>query len=122
MTLKSRSVFFTALISISIQNYAQNMPILVELAKEQKWNELASLLEDGLNPNVIYGDGTTALHWASYHNSEHAIQSLLTVNADVNATTSGREATVAAIRKRKLERSRHAPGSRSGSKDPTFIW
>ena len=53
MTLKSRSVFFTALISVSIQNYAQNMPILVELAKEQKWNELASLLEDGLNPNVI---------------------------------------------------------------------
>ena len=87
MTLKSRSVFFTALISVSIQNYAQNMPILVELAKEQKWNELASLLEDGLNPNVIYGDGTTALHWASYHNSEHAIQSLLSVNADVNATT-----------------------------------
>ena len=87
MTLKSRSVFFTALISVSIQNYAQNMPILVELAKEQKWNELASLLEDGLNPNVIYGDGTTALHWASYHNSEHAIQSLLSVSADVNATT-----------------------------------
>ena len=87
MTLISRSICFIALISFTIQNHAQNMPILVDLAKEQKWDELASLIDDGLNPNVIYGDGTTALHWASYHNSESAIQNLLSVNADVNATT-----------------------------------
>ena len=87
MTLKSRPIFFIALFFFTIQNHAQNMPILVDLAKEQKWDELASLLDDGLNPNVIYGDGTTALHWASYHNSESAIQNLLSVNADVNATT-----------------------------------
>ncbi|GIS51111.1 MAG: hypothetical protein Ct9H90mP25_5450 [Gammaproteobacteria bacterium] len=31
---------------------------------------IASLFEDGLNPNVIYGDGPTALHWASYHKKE----------------------------------------------------
>ena len=74
MTLISRSICFIALISFTIQNHAQNIPILVDLAKEQKWDELASLLEDGLNPNVIYGDGTTALHWASYHNSEDAIE------------------------------------------------
>ena len=84
---------------------------------------ISPLLEDGLNPNVIYGDGTTALHWASYHNSEHAIQSLLSVNADVNATTDlGVTPLWLASRERKLERRRHAPGSRSGSKDPTFIW
>ena len=87
MTLKSRSIFFIALFFFTIQNHAQNMPILVDLAKEQKWSELTSLLEDGLNPNVIYGDGTTALHWASYHNSEDAIENLLAFNADVNATT-----------------------------------
>ena len=61
--------------------------MLVDLAKEQKWQELASLLEDGLNPNAIYGDGTTALHWASYHDNSDAIENLLSANANVNATT-----------------------------------
>ena len=87
MTLKSRLIFFAALIFVSVQTQAQNLPVLVDLAKEQKWQELASLLEDGLNPNAIYGDGTTALHWASYHDSSDAIENLLSANADVNATT-----------------------------------
>ena len=87
MTLKSRLIFFAALIFVSVQTQAQNLPVLVDLAKEQKWQELASLLEDGLNPNAIYGDGTTALHWASYHDSSDAIENLLSANANVNATT-----------------------------------
>ena len=87
MTLKSRLIFFAALIFVSVQTQAENLPALVDLAKEQKWQELASLLEDGLNPNAIYGDGTTALHWASYHDSSDAIENLLSANANVNATT-----------------------------------
>ena len=87
MTLKSRLIFFAALIFSSVQTQAENLPVLVDLAKEQKWQELASLLEDGLNPNAIYGDGTTALHWASYHDSSDAIENLLSANANVNATT-----------------------------------
>ena len=87
MTLKSRLIFFAALIFVSVQTQAQNLPVLVDLAKEQKWQELASLLEDGLNPNAIYGDGTTALHWASYHDNSDAIENLLSANANVNATT-----------------------------------
>ena len=87
MTLKSRLIFFAALILVSVQTQAQNLPVLVDLAKEQKWQELASLLEDGLNPNAIYGDGTTALHWASYHDNSDAIENLLSANANVNATT-----------------------------------
>ena len=87
MTLKSRLIFFAALIFVSVQTQAQNLPVLVDLAKEQKWQELASLLEDGLNPNAIYGDGTTALHWASYHDNSDAIENLLSANANLNATT-----------------------------------
>ena len=87
MTLKSRLIFFAALIFFSVQTQAQNLPVLVDLAKEQKWQELASLLEDGLNPNANNGDGTTALHWASYHDNSDAIENLLSANANVNATT-----------------------------------
>lgn len=86
MTL-SRKIVCLAFIFFASQSLAQNLPVVVALAKEQQWDELASLLEDGLNPNAIYGDGTTALHWASYHNSPEAIANLLAAEADVNATT-----------------------------------
>ena len=75
------SVFFV------VQSYAQNMPAIVSMAKEADWKNLESLLEDGLNPNVVYGDGTTALHWASYHDSLNGTKNLLDAGADVNAST-----------------------------------
>ena len=87
MFLNSRKIIIAALLFFASQVSAQNLPIVVSLAKEQKWEELASLLEDGLNPNVVYGDGTTALHWASYHNSSEAADNLLSSGADVNTTT-----------------------------------
>ncbi|MCG8413483.1 MAG: ankyrin repeat domain-containing protein [Pseudomonadales bacterium] len=66
---------------------AQNRPLLVSLAKDQEWNQLATLVADGLDPNAPYGDGTTALHWSSYHDAHDAARLLLNANADVNATT-----------------------------------
>ena len=66
---------------------AQNMPLLVQLAKDSQWQQMATLLRDGLDPNASYGDGTTALHWAAYHDSVEATELLLEVDADVNATT-----------------------------------
>ena len=87
MFLNSRKIIIAALLFFASQVSAQNLPIVVSLAKEQKWEELSSLLADGLNPNVVYGDGTTALHWASYHNSSEAADNLLSSGADVNATT-----------------------------------
>ncbi len=75
------SVFFV------VQSYGQNMPAVVSMAKEADWENLESLLEDGLNPNVVYGDGTTALHWASYHDSLNGAKNLLDAGANVNAST-----------------------------------
>jgi ankyrin repeat protein len=71
----------------STQALAQNMPLVVSLAKEQRWEQLENLLQDGVNANAIYGDGTTALHWASYHDSVDAVMVLLDSGAEVNATT-----------------------------------
>lgn len=87
MSLSSRTLLFVLLLLWAKLTSAQNLPATVSLAKEQKWNELFSLLEDGLNPNTMYGDGTTALHWASYHDSSDATTNLLKAGADVNATT-----------------------------------
>ena len=87
MSANSRNIFLVALFFFASQSFAQNLPVVVSLAKEQKWDDLASLLEDGLNPNAVYGDGSTALHWASYHNSDEATELLIASGADVNATT-----------------------------------
>ena len=83
----SRILYFLVLIFLTNQVFAQNLPIVVDLAKQQKWDELSSLLKDGLNPNAIYGDGTSALHWASYHDNKIATDILLSAGADADATT-----------------------------------
>ena len=81
-----QSVLICGLLCSSVA-VAQNMPLVVELAKQQDWGQLTSLLQDGLDPNPVYGDGSAALHWASYHDSAQAAQALLVSSADVNATT-----------------------------------
>lgn len=87
MLLISRKVVFFLLLLFADLSVAQNIPVIVNLAKEQKWDELFTLIEDGFNPNAVYGDGTTALHWTSYHDNLDATSKLLQAGADVNAGT-----------------------------------
>ena len=63
------------------------MPVVVQTAKDADWESLNRLLIDGLQPNSVYGDGTSALHWASYHESIDAARQLLASGAEVNSTT-----------------------------------
>lgn len=72
---------------LAAQAFAQVMPPTVSAAKEADWERLRALVEDGINPNAVYGDGTTALHWASYHDNAGAAGLLIESDADVNATT-----------------------------------
>jgi len=67
--------------------FSQAMPVVVQAAKEANWEYLHTLLADGLQANSIYGDGTSALHWASYHENLDAVQQLLDAGADVDAST-----------------------------------
>ena len=87
MASNARKTCLLVLFFLTQQVLAQNVPPLIDLAKQQRWEELSLLLEDGLNPNVIYGDGTTALHWASYHDNKNATNALLTAGANVDSTT-----------------------------------
>jgi uncharacterized protein len=66
---------------------AQNAPLLVQAAKSENWSELQDSLDKGADPNEVYGDGTSALHWASYHDSMQNAEVLLEANAAVNAAT-----------------------------------
>ncbi len=62
-------------------------PPIVDAAKEANWPEVRALLEGGADPNLRYGDGTSALHWASYWDELEAARILIDAGADPNAVT-----------------------------------
>lgn len=69
------------------QALSQGMPALVAVAKDANWTMLETLLTDGIEANVVYGDGSSALHWASYHDSVDSAKGLIAAGADVDAST-----------------------------------
>jgi len=66
---------------------AANLPAIVEAAKSGKVDALRALLQKGANVNEADGDGSTALHWASYRNDIDSADLLIKAGAKVNAKT-----------------------------------
>lgn len=62
-------------------------PALVDAAKSGDRYALESLLRNKANPNTADVDGTTALHWASYHDDLESVDLLLGAGANVNAAS-----------------------------------
>lgn len=86
-----RRLFLVGIVSwatqFSVQALGQNMPAAVAAAKAADWALLQTLLANETEVNALYGDGTSALHWASYHESVANAESLITAGANVNANT-----------------------------------
>jgi ankyrin repeat protein len=61
-------------------------PSLVDAAKHADKEALRGLLKQGANVNAPDGDGTTALHWASYRDDLESADLLIRAGAKVNAT------------------------------------
>jgi len=66
-----------------------DLPPLVEAAKNSDRSALRALLKPALGPgadvNAAQGDGTTALHWASYRDDVESADVLIHAGANVNA-------------------------------------
>ncbi len=60
-------------------------PPLVDAAKSGDKEALRSLLQKGTDVNATEGDGSTALHWASYRDDIEAADLLIRAGAKVNA-------------------------------------
>ncbi len=58
---------------------------IVEAAKQADPQTLRTLLENGANPSASESDGTTALHWAVYHDDLESVDALIRAGADVSA-------------------------------------
>ena len=59
----------------------------MQAAKDADWARLSSLLRVQGNVQDVYGDGTSALHWASYHDNVQAAIELIDEGGDVNSVT-----------------------------------
>jgi ankyrin repeat protein len=64
---------------------AQGLPPLLAAARDADWDRLAILLDSGADVNSAWGDGSTTLHWSSYHDDVDTTRRLLARGADVNA-------------------------------------
>jgi ankyrin repeat protein len=62
-------------------------PPLVQAAKSGDKEALKSLLQKKADANAADADGTTALHWASYHDDIESADLLIHAGAKVNAVT-----------------------------------
>jgi ankyrin repeat protein len=60
-------------------------PPLVDAARNSERDALRALLQHGASVNEAEGDGTTALHWASYRDDLESVDLLIRAGANVNA-------------------------------------
>ena len=67
--------------------WGQSMPPLVEAARTADWETLTELAASGADIDQAFGDGTTALHWVSYHDNVTVAAQLIASDARVNART-----------------------------------
>ncbi len=58
---------------------------LVQAAKDQDWEVVHTLLDEGADANLPQADGATALHWAAFWNDLETLDRLIDAGADVNA-------------------------------------
>jgi ankyrin repeat protein len=64
---------------------AAERPALVDAAKSRNREAVRVLVQQKTDVNAAEGDGTTALHWASYHDDVEMADVLIRARANVNA-------------------------------------
>ena len=74
------------LAGVTIAAGAPGAPV-ADAAKDADWTAVRALVVQGTDVNTPRGDGSTALHWASYWDNGEIADLLIQAGADVNAVT-----------------------------------
>lgn len=74
-----------SLVLVFLLGAGAERPSLIDAAKNADKDALRALLKQGSNVNATQGDGTTALHWASYRDDVESADLLIRAGAKVNA-------------------------------------
>ncbi|MEW4528139.1 ankyrin repeat domain-containing protein [Maioricimonas sp. JC845] len=72
------------LLACTATTHAGDTP-LVDAAEAADWKQVTALLESGDQVNAAQVDGTTALHWAVWHDATEAALQLIEAGADIDA-------------------------------------
>jgi len=72
-------------LAVTLVGAAGSSLTLIEAAKNTDKDALRSLLKPGVDVNAAEGDGSTALHWASYRDDLESADLLIRAGAHVNA-------------------------------------
>ena len=80
-----RSALLVALVGVGVASAAPPEAALSDAARRADWAEVRTLLEQGADVNAREGDGSTALHWASYHDNRDVVDLLLGAGAEIDA-------------------------------------
>ncbi|HEY8521168.1 MAG TPA: ankyrin repeat domain-containing protein [Gammaproteobacteria bacterium] len=81
-----RALACCVLTALAASGVAAAAESLVDAAKRRDREAALALLEDRVDPNATEADGTTALHWAVYHDDVELVRRLIDAGADVGAT------------------------------------
>ena len=82
-----RVTLLLALAGAPVTAAAQPEVPLADAAKRADWTSVRTLLQQGADVITPQGDGSTALHWASYRDNREIAALLLRAGTDVDATT-----------------------------------
>lgn len=86
--MRSKGCFQLALATLLLHvsgSYVLAASPLADAAEREDWKTVESLLGEGQTSNNPQPDGTTALHWACYHDHTAVAQMLLNKGGDANA-------------------------------------
>jgi uncharacterized protein len=89
LVLRTGIVVITACASLVATKAAGPDLRLVDAAKRQDRAAFKELLKERVDVNAAQPDGTTAVHWAAYHDDTDILEALLRAGAKVNVATDG---------------------------------
>ena len=81
-----RYAFLLATLAVSVAAAAPPEAPVADAAKRADWATVRGLLQQGADVNAPRGDGSTALHWASYWDNREIAGLLIRARAEINAT------------------------------------